>query len=142
METARQANGEKVAPAAEQRRDRRLLIVEGDPSVRDICGKIADELKCDVYLTSYIANIDNIVSKFQPSGILIDLGLFESYALELQELLLNTKPPLKILFLDGEDEELAKSAETQARSSGLNVEGNLERPVTEDRLEHALKRML
>jgi response regulator of citrate/malate metabolism len=109
--------------------------------VRDICAALADEFDYDLYSTSYIENIVNIVKKFQPNGIVIDLGLFEDEGIELHELLLGAEPPLNVLFLEGEDDELAQAAQTLAESIGFSVIGKLQMPISVNRLEHVLQHM-
>lgn len=141
MKSDTQMNGREIRPDDGQRRDRRLLILAGDPYIRDACGAIADEFDCDLYSTEYIDNFDNILNKFQPKGIVIDLLLFEADAIQLHELLLNAELPLNVLLLEGEDDVLAESTQLFATSIGLNVAGRLRRPVPEDRLEHLLKKI-
>lgn len=142
MAAVTQIMGEDMVVEEDRGRDRRLLILAGDPYVRDACAALADELHCDLYSTAYVENIDNIVKKFQPKGIVIDLVLFEDDGIHLHELLLNAKPPLNILFLEGDDEELAPVAQTLAKAIGLNVKGSLRRPISENRLEHVLKKLV
>ena len=141
MEAMTQLVGEDIVLEEEQDRDRRLLILAGDPYVRDTCAALADEFDYDLYSTSYIENIVNIVKKFQPNGIVIDLGLFEDEGIELHELLLGAEPPLNVLFLEGEDDELAQAAQTLAESIGFSVIGKLQMPISVNRLEHVLQHM-
>lgn len=141
MEAMTQLAGEDIVLEEEQDRDRRLLILAGDPYVRDTCAALADEFDYDLYSTSYIENIVNIVKKFQPKGVVIDLGLFEDEGIELHELLLSAEPPLNVLFLEGEDDELAQAAQTLAESIGFSIIGKLQLPISVNRLEHVLQHM-
>lgn len=124
-----------------QRRTCRLLIFERDALVRDTCARLADSLDCDLYSSAYIDNFESIVRRFEPSGIIMDIGLFDSDGIELLLLVAKHAPHVKVLFLAGDDIQLAESAEKLAWSIGLHVEANLQRPVSKTLLEQSLRRM-
>ncbi len=119
----------------------RMLIFERDALVRDTCAKLADNLDCDLYSTAYIDNFENIVRRFRPTSIVIDVGLLESDDMDLLRLIADDVPDAKVLFLSGDDAILAREAEGLARSVGLSVDGVLQRPVTEAALEQSLQRI-
>ncbi|MDJ0700923.1 MAG: hypothetical protein QNJ07_13795 [Woeseiaceae bacterium] len=118
-----------------------MLIFERDALVRDTCAKLADNLDCDLYSTAYIDNFENIVRRFRPTSIVIDVGLLESDDMDLLRLIADDVPDAKVLFLSGDDAILAREAEGLARSVGLSVDGVLQRPVTEAALEQSLQRI-
>lgn len=119
----------------------RLLILEGDPDVRDTCAKFADKLNFDLYSTAYIDDIESVIRQFEPSGIVIDVGLFDGDGVELNDLVTKIAPPLKVLFLGGDNGHCVETAENLARTVGLHVEGNLQRPINETLLQQSLERM-
>ena len=125
----------------ETARKYRLIILERNPFVRDTCSEVLDRLNCDLYSTAYIENIDKIVGRFDPDGIVIDVGLFDGDGVGLLELVVNVEPKVQFLFLGGEDSDLAESAENLARSIGLHVEENLQRPIDKSALKRSLRRM-
>ena len=125
----------------EQRKQCRLLIFERDALVRDACAKVADSFDCALYSSGYIDNFKNIVRHFQPTGIVIDVGLFERSGIEPLRQLAKSAPRVSILFLAGDDPDFAASAEEFARSIGLRIEGSLPRPVSATQLAQSLKRM-
>jgi len=131
--------GDKVTE--EPRTKCRLLIFERDARVRDACAKLADSLRCDLYSTAYIDNFEAIVRNFQPTGIVIDVGLFEHHGVELLQHIAVDVPGVSVLFLVGDDPRFAASAESFAWSVGLYVEGILQRPVSTTLLEQSLRRM-
>ena len=125
----------------EQRKQRRLLIFERDALVRDACAKVADSLDCVLYSSGYIDNFENIIRHFRPTGIIIDVGLFERNGIEPLRELAKSAPRVSVLLLAGDDPDFAASAEEFARSIGLRIEGSLPRPVSETQLEQSLRRM-
>lgn len=124
-----------------QRRKRRLLIFERDSVVRDKCAGLAANLDCDLYSTTYIDNFEKVVKRFEPSGIVIDAGLFDSDSVELLRAVAEDMPDVKLLFLAGDDSEFDEIAENLAQSVGLHVEGRLRRPISEALLKESIRRI-
>lgn len=126
---------------AKQQKACRLLIFERDPFVRDKCARLAANLNCDLYSTAYIEDFEKVIGRFEPSCIVIDIGLLASDGLELLRVVAKDAPIVKILFLASDDSELDEAAEDLARSVGLHVQENLQRPVSETQLEQSLRRL-
>jgi response regulator of citrate/malate metabolism len=119
----------------------RLLILERDPHVRDTCAKLADNLDFDLYSTAFIEDIESVIGQFEPSGIVIDVGLFDDNGVKLYDLITQVALPLKVLFLAGDNGQCSEAADNLARAIGLHVEGNLQRPISETLLQQSLERM-
>ncbi len=119
----------------------RLLILESDPLVRDTCTKFADNLRFDLYSTSYAEGIDSVIWSFRPTSVVIDVGLFEDDRIKLYDLVATFRPPIEILFLAGNDEHFVEAAEYMALSMGLHVKGILQRPINETLLQQILENM-
>lgn len=119
----------------------RLLIFERDSVVRDKCAGLAASLDCDLYSTTYIDNFEKVVRRFEPSGIVIDAGLFDNDSVELLRAIAEDAPDVKLLFLAGDDSEFDENAESLARSVGLHVEGLLRRPISDALLKESIRRI-
>ncbi len=117
----------------------RMMVFERDALVRDQCARLADSFDCDLYSSAYIENFETIVRSFQPTSIVIDLGLFEGRDNEPLRRIARHLPFVSVLFLAGEDAEFAASAEDFAWSIGLRVEAVLQRPVSDTLLEQSLR---
>jgi CheY-like chemotaxis protein len=123
----------------EQRVDARLLILDDDPMVGKVLGRIAERIGFAVVLTSKPPEFFSQALQWQPSHVAIDLSMPEMGGVQVLERLGEAGCAARIIITSGAAMSDMNAALDHARALGLTVAGALPKPFSAPLLRSLLE---
>jgi EAL domain-containing protein (putative c-di-GMP-specific phosphodiesterase class I) len=128
-------DGRDVAPA------NRLIVLDDEPAVGTVIGKIARRAGYDVIVTSDGNDFKRRVRSWRPDMIVLDLGMPEIDGIEMLRHLADERVTARILIVSGFDEKILDAANRLGSARGLHMAGVLQKPVQIEELTELLKKV-
>jgi len=113
---------------------KRLLIVDDDPRVCRLVGRLAERHGFAVSHARSLSDIEGASKEAPPALILLDLNLDEIGGADLIESVARLGFLAPIYLLTGADAQAANAAAILGRTLGLRIEGTLHKPLDTDRI--------
>ncbi len=117
----------------------RLLVIDDEPAVGTLVGRIARRVGFDVIVTTDPSDFKQRVRNWRPAVIILDLGMPDTDGVELLRFLAEERVTARILIVSGFDERILEAANRLGAARGLNMAGILRKPVTLEDLTALLK---
>lgn len=117
----------------------RVLVIDDDPGVAAVIGRIARRSGFDVIVTADPADFRQRVRAWRPGIIILDLAMPETDGVELLRYLADERVTARILIVSGFDRKVLEAAQHLGAVRGLNMAGVLPKPVRVGPLTEALK---
>ena len=117
----------------------RVLVIDDDPSVAAVIGRIVRRSGYDVIVTADPADFRQRVRSWSPGIIILDLGMPETDGIELLRYLADEQVKARILIVSGFDRKVLEAAQRLGAARGLDMAGVLTKPVRAGTLTEALK---
>ncbi|MEO8523168.1 MAG: response regulator [Caldimonas sp.] len=123
----------------ENRAGARLLILDDDPIVGKVLGRIAERIGFAVVLTSKPSEFFSQVVQWQPSHVAIDLSMPEMDGVQVLGRLAESGCAARIIITSGAAMSDMNAALDRARALGLTVAGALPKPFSAPLLRSLLE---
>jgi CheY-like chemotaxis protein len=107
----------------------RLLAVDDSPEFAELVGRIAERSGYEAFVTSRSRNVAAMVQEARPDVLTMDLCMPEIDAIELFKVLRAAAFKGYVVIISGQQDALRRSAAKLASVNGLEVVGNLQKPV-------------
>lgn len=117
----------------------RVLVIDDDPGVAAVIGRIARRSGYDVIVTADPVDFRQRVRSWRPGIIILDLAMPETDGVELLRYLADERVTSRILIVSGFDRKVLEAAQHLGEVRGLNMAGVLPKPVRVGPLTEALK---
>lgn len=109
--------------------DRRILILDDDHELREFLTLISESQGFETLAVATFVELQKAVGDFQPDMIILDLSLDDADGVEVLRYLGVLESSAAVLLISSFEERLLKSALNLGRSFGLNMLGNLQKPL-------------
>ena len=119
----------------------RLLVIDDEPLVAALIGRIARRAGFDVIVTSDPTDFRQRVRSWRPAMISLDLGMPEADGVELLRHLADERVTAQIMIISGFDERVLTAAGRLGMARGLNMAGVLRKPVQIEDLRELLRKV-
>jgi DNA-binding response OmpR family regulator len=127
---------ERMSPA---KAEKRLLIVDDEPSICDFVKRVAESEGYDVEVALTDEQFHEVYDRFQPSAILLDLVMPKVDGIALLATLAEKHCTAQLLIMSGYHPELLKSGSRLGSGYNLDVRGTLHKPFGVTELQSALQ---
>ncbi len=117
---------------------KRLLIVDDDPSLCDFISDIAEEEGYSVAVAHSDKGFMELLPSFRPHLIILDLGLPDRDATELFRFLAEKKRDAKIILTSFHDQVVINKITKLGEACGLRMHTALQKPFGPTELKNAL----
>ena len=117
---------------------KRLLIVDDDPSLCDFISDIAEEEGYSVAVAHSVKGFMELLPSFRPHLIILDLGLPDRDATELFRFLAEKKRDAKIILTSFHDQVVINKITKLGEACGLRMHTALQKPFGPTELKNAL----
>ena len=107
----------------------KLLVIDDDPDVGDLFGRIARRQGFDACVVTASEDFKTQCSCFDPDVILLDIFMPETDGFELLHYLGSHRCRAELILTSGKDRHFLSSAEQLAKAYGLTVLDKLSKPV-------------
>jgi CheY-like chemotaxis protein len=107
----------------------RLLAIDDHHDSAELIARVAEKLGYEAKATSSTEVLRDVLAEWRPDILTVDLCMPEEDGLGVFVLLEQIGFAGGIVIVSGQDEWLRKSASRLASARGLNVVGNLSKPV-------------
>ncbi len=107
----------------------RLLVVDDEPTICELVAAAAEEIGFEVVAAYSAEQFMDAYAGFQPTLILLDLNMPGTDGVTHLKFLAENGCQARVLLLSGVDNRTLASAERIGRDQGLNMLGNLQKPV-------------
>ena len=107
----------------------RLLIVDDEPEICDLLGRIGRESGYDVVTANHADEFKSALSAGEADVIVLDLTLPGTDGIELLNYLAEARTRARILIVSGFDESIRGMAYKIGAARGLEMAGVLPKPV-------------
>lgn len=118
--------------------EKRLLVVDDEPGIREIIRRAASGMGFDVRATGDAEEFKALYDAFDPTAIVLDIVMPETDGFELMKWLIERDCDAGIVVASGYNPLYAKMAATLGSDSGLAV-SFLDKPFNLDALRGALR---
>lgn len=119
----------------------RLLVIDDDPAVGSLIGRIARRAGFDVIVTNDVSDFKQRVRNWRPAMISLDLAMPEADGVELLRYLADERSTARIVIISGFDERILEAANHLGAARGLNMAGMLPKPVQIEELRDLLRKV-
>lgn len=120
----------------------RLLAVDDNPDHAELVVRVAAKCGYDARSTSDPLRVDQIVKQWTPNVITIDLCMPRQDGLETAAVLQAAGFKGPLVIISAQDRAVRVAASHLASARGLNVTGNVAKPVNLQALRELLSRLL
>ena len=117
---------------------KRLLIVDDDPSLCDFISDIAQEEGYSVAVAHRVRDVMELLASFRPHLIILDPGLPDRDATELLWFLAEKKCDAKIILTGFDDQVVLNKITKLGEAYGLRMHTALHKPFGQGELKNAL----
>ncbi len=117
----------------------RLLIIDDEPEVAAVIGRVARGSGYDTIVTTDIDDFLNRVRTWQPTVIALDLGMPDLDGLQVLGLLADEGCAARILIVSGRDHDAMSNAVALGLQRGLLMAGILQKPLRLEELRIAFR---
>ncbi len=117
---------------------KRLLIVDDDPSLCDFISDIAEEERYSVAVAHRVRDVMELLSSFRPHLFILDPGLRDRDATELLQFLAEKKCDAKIILPGFHDQVVFNKITKLGEAYGLRIHTALQKPFGQTELKNAL----
>ncbi len=107
----------------------RLLTVDDDPRISRLVHRVAEKIGFDSLEISDSTEFEGAFSDFKPDVILLDLNMPGTDGVELLRFLAGQKSRAAIFLISGVDARVIHTTARLGRELGLNMAGELHKPV-------------
>jgi DNA-binding response OmpR family regulator len=107
----------------------RLLTVDDDPRISRLVRRVAEKIGFDTLETNDSSEFESAYGEFDPAVILLDLNMPGIDGIELLRFLAGQKSRAAIFVISGEDARVIHTTTRLGRELGLNMAGELHKPV-------------
>ena len=107
----------------------RLLVVDDEPHICEFVSEVGGEMGYHVRTANTADEFLDQYRNFGPTLILMDLNMPGTDGVQLLRFLADSKSRAEILLMSGVDTRTLASAERLGKTQGLNMLGNLRKPV-------------
>jgi EAL domain-containing protein (putative c-di-GMP-specific phosphodiesterase class I)/ActR/RegA family two-component response regulator len=121
--------------------NRRVLILDDDAELREFTSLVIAKEGFEILALENFSTFKNRIIAFQPDLIILDLSLGDTDGVEVLRYLSGQNSKASVLLISSFDERLLKSALTLGDSYGLNMLGNLQKPLKPSDLRAILARL-
>lgn len=118
--------------------ERRLLIIDDDPTVCDAVQTIGRRAGFQVRATAHADEFFCLVANWAPTHVVLDLIMPEVDGIEILQRLARRKCPARVIVTSGLGPRVAEAARTVGKEKGLAVVGVLPKPFSSKRLRALL----
>jgi EAL domain-containing protein (putative c-di-GMP-specific phosphodiesterase class I) len=125
--------------AEQTAKKQKVLIVDDEKDIRSFFCEVAEGLGCSVVSVSEADAFKAAYRESKPDRIILDLQLKNSDGVELLRFLAEEKCQAEIILVSGVDKKTLMTAERLGRQHGLKMDNALQKPLTLEVLENALK---
>ena len=108
---------------------RRLLIIDDEPQIGLVIGRIARNCGFEVETTQSAESFKRAYSTFHPGAIVLDLAVPDADGIELLRWLANESCTAQILIASGFGSKVVESARLLGEARGLAMAGVIAKPV-------------
>jgi DNA-binding NtrC family response regulator len=116
----------------------RLLSIDDNADSAELVARIARRCGCDARVASTPGEIREALKVFQPEILALDLSMPELDGLDLLRLLQDVGYKGRLIIISGHDDFMRASAGRLATARGLELIGNLQKPLDGSRLRELL----
>ena len=118
----------------------RLLVVDDEAGIREFIREVAEELGFAVVDVADPSEFLTACQEFAPSVIALDLVIPGTDGIELLRTLAKQACTAEVLIMSGHDAKVLTAAQHLGAAHGLHMSGVLQKPISIDLLEAALRR--
>src|SRR5262245_12051298 len=129
----------RVEQGAAIKPDRRLLIVDDEPSICEFARRVAESAGYDVETATTQDQFGAIYERLRPSVLLLDLVMPKVDGIALLGMLAEKQCTARLLIMSGYHPELLKSGSRLGSGYNLDVRGTLHKPFGVSELQSALQ---
>jgi EAL domain-containing protein (putative c-di-GMP-specific phosphodiesterase class I) len=119
---------------------KKLIVIDDDDLITELVIEAAQQVGFAGEAANDFETFKEILSRFQPDLILIDLVMPQVDGIQVMRYLAGQKCTTNILLMSGFDPKVVQTARRLGLSLGLNVEGVLSKPVSISALKAEIKR--
>lgn len=116
----------------------RLLTVDDDPRISRLVRRVAEKIGFDTLEVNDSTAFEGIYAEFKPNVIVLDLNMPGTDGIELLRFLAGLQARPAIFLISGEDTRVISTTTKLGRELGLNMAGELHKPVEMRALRGAL----
>ena len=117
---------------------RRLLAVDDNVESAELVGRIAQKCGYDVRVASTAGSVQRELVGWRPDVLTLDLCMPDGDAIDLFPLLQEANFDGRVVIISGHDDWLRKSASKLAAARGINIVGDMEKPLDVAKLRQLL----
>ena len=110
-------------------RPRRLLIIDDEPEIGALIGKVAEACGYSVSATEHAAEFKSLYDASRPDVIILDLAIPGTDGVELLRFLADKESQAQVLIISGLDRSVLEAAQCLGNARGLNVAGVITKPL-------------
>jgi len=114
----------------ERRVGAKLLILDDDPTVGKVLGRVAERIGFEVLLTARPAEFFGQVVQWQPSHVAIDLSMPEMGGVQVLDRLAELRCTARVVITSGAAMSAMTAALAHAHALGLATAGALPKPFS------------
>lgn len=120
--------------------EKRVLIIDDDIRICRIIKNVAKKLCIKSYATDNPALFELTRLEFEPNMIFLDLQMPKFDGIELLRKLAVQNSKAAIILVSGMDKSVIETTKDLGTSLGLNMVGDLQKPLDVDKIEDILQR--
>ncbi len=109
--------------------ENRLLCVDDDPRISRLVRRVAEKIGFDTLEINDSTEFESTYAEFKPDVILLDLNMPGTDGIELLRSLAVLQSHAAIFLISGEDTRVIHTTTKMGRELGLNMAGELHKPV-------------
>lgn len=109
--------------------DSKLLVIDDEPAITMLIGRIAEGCGYQVIATSDRAEFQNCVENDPPDAICLDLSMPQFDGIELLRYLADRKCTCPLLIVSGFELRVLSTAMHLAEAKGLTVAATIPKPI-------------
>ncbi len=109
--------------------ENRLLTVDDDPRISRLVHRVAEKIGFDSLEISDSTEFESAYGEFDPDVILLDLNMPGTDGVELLRFLAGQQSRAAIFLISGVDARVIHTTARLGRELGLNMAGELHKPV-------------
>lgn len=121
--------------------ERRLLVIEDDPSIADLVVEVATGLGIKARGVTNTAKLEKICKDAKPDLIVLDIMMPERDGFEVLTYLRDNHPDVKIIILSGQD-SYRDMVERIGHSQGQDIVATMRKPFRVDQLREVFAQSL
>lgn len=116
----------------------RLLTIDDDPRISRLIRRVAEKIGFDTLEVNDSIAFESTYAEFKPNVIVLDLNMPGTDGIELLRFLAGLQARPAIFLISGEDTRVISTTAKLGRELGLNMAGELHKPVKIDALRGVL----